>query len=75
MHAFALEGDCDPAAVRSNSFTIEWPPRSGRQRAFPEVDRAAWFTLAEARQKILESQLGLLEQLAGLLRRSDAPSP
>jgi predicted NUDIX family NTP pyrophosphohydrolase len=74
VYAFALEGDCDPAAIRSNSFTIEWPPRSGQQRAFPEVDRAAWFALAEAQRKILKSQLGLLEQLVELLSRSDAPS-
>jgi predicted NUDIX family NTP pyrophosphohydrolase len=68
VHAFAIEGEVDPAAVRSNSFTLEWPPRSGRLRAFPEVDRASWFTLAEARQKLLKSQLGLLEQLALLQR-------
>jgi predicted NUDIX family NTP pyrophosphohydrolase len=72
VYAFALEGDCDPAAIRSNSFTIEWPPRSGKRREFPEVDRAAWFPLAEARRKILKSQRGLLEQLALLLSRGDA---
>jgi predicted NUDIX family NTP pyrophosphohydrolase len=69
VHGFALEGDCDPTAIRSNSFTIEWPPRSGRQRAFPEVDRAGWFGLAEARRKILESQADLLKELELLLRR------
>jgi predicted NUDIX family NTP pyrophosphohydrolase len=68
VHAFAIEGEVDPGAVRSNSFTLEWPPRSGRLRAFPEVDRASWFTLAEARQKLLKSQLGLLEQLVLLQR-------
>jgi predicted NUDIX family NTP pyrophosphohydrolase len=73
VHAFALEGDCDPTAIRSNSFTIEWPPRSGQRREFPEVDRAAWFALAEAKRKILKSQLGLLEQLVELLSRRDAP--
>jgi predicted NUDIX family NTP pyrophosphohydrolase len=73
VHAFALEGDCDPTAIRSNSFTIEWPPRSGERREFPEVDRAAWFALAEAKRKILKSQLGLLEQLVELLSRRDAP--
>ena len=73
VHAFALEGDCDPTAIRSNSFTIEWPPRSGERREFPEVDRAAWFALAEAKRKILNSQLGLLEQLVELLSRRDAP--
>jgi predicted NUDIX family NTP pyrophosphohydrolase len=73
VHAFALEGDCDPTAIRSNSFTIEWPPRSGQRREFPEVDRAAWFALAEAKRKILKSQLGLLEELVELLSRGDAP--
>jgi predicted NUDIX family NTP pyrophosphohydrolase len=72
VHAFALEGDCDPAAIRSNSFTIEWPPRSGERREFPEVDRAAWFGQAEAQRKILKSQRGLLEELALLLSREDA---
>ena len=73
VHAFALEGDCDPTAIRSNSFTIEWPPRSGQRREFPEVDRAAWFALAEAKRRILKSQLGLLEQLVEFLSRTDAP--
>jgi predicted NUDIX family NTP pyrophosphohydrolase len=67
VHAFALEGDCDADAIRSNSFTIEWPPRSGQQRSFPEVDRAAWFSLDEARQKINPAQIPLLEELQTLL--------
>src|SRR5262245_29777910 len=54
--AYYLEGDLDPAAIRSVSFEMEWPPRSGRTQSFPEVDRAAWFSLAEAREKILASQ-------------------
>lgn len=61
VEPFALEGDLDPLAVSSNMFTVEWPPRSGRFQAFPEVDRAAWFSLAEAREKILPSQLPVLE--------------
>jgi predicted NUDIX family NTP pyrophosphohydrolase len=73
VHAFALESDCDPTAIRSNSFITEWPPRSGQRREFPEVDRAAWFALAEAERKILKSQLGLLEQLVELLSRRGAP--
>jgi predicted NUDIX family NTP pyrophosphohydrolase len=68
VFAWAVEGDCDPARLRSNRFTLEWPPRSGQQCDFPEVDRAAWFELAEAGRRILPSQLPLLEQLAGLLR-------
>ena len=61
VEPFALEGDLDPATVVSNRFTLEWPPRSGRFQSFPEVDRAAWFDLAEARKKILPSQLPILE--------------
>ncbi|HWT12626.1 MAG TPA: NUDIX domain-containing protein [Allosphingosinicella sp.] len=61
VEAFALEGDLDAERIVSNSFTVEWPPRSGRFRAYPEVDRAAWFTLAEAREKILPSQRPILD--------------
>jgi predicted NUDIX family NTP pyrophosphohydrolase len=67
--AFALEGDFDPAVLKSNLFTLEWPPKSGRMQSFPEVDRAAWFGLAEARQKILPGQAGFLDRLATLLGR------
>jgi predicted NUDIX family NTP pyrophosphohydrolase len=59
--AFALEGDLDAGAIRSNGFTMEWPPRSGRMLNYPEIDRAAWFTLAEARARILPSQAALLD--------------
>jgi predicted NUDIX family NTP pyrophosphohydrolase len=67
VHAWAIEGDCDPAAIRSNTFALEWPPRSGRMRTFPEIDRAAWFPLAEARDKLHAGQVGLLDELVGLL--------
>ena len=67
VHAWAAEGNVDATALRSNSFTLEWPPRSGRQQIFPEVDRAAWFTLAEAREKINKGQSALLDQLEQLL--------
>jgi predicted NUDIX family NTP pyrophosphohydrolase len=67
VHAFAVEGDVDPSQLESNRFMIEWPPRSGRQQEFPEVDRAGWFGLAEAREKLLASQQGLLDQLVELL--------
>ena len=66
VHAFVLEGDVDPTKLNSNRFVIQWPPRSGRQQEFPEVDRAGWFGLAEARQKLLASQHGLLDQLVAL---------
>jgi predicted NUDIX family NTP pyrophosphohydrolase len=62
--AWAFEGDCDPAALKSNTFTIEWPPRSGKQREFPEIDRAAFFTIEAARAKIHPAELDLVERLA-----------
>jgi len=68
VRAWASEGDCDPAVLRSNLFTLEWPPRSGQLREFPEVDRGAWFPLAEARRRILAGQLPLVEELERLLR-------
>ena len=66
VEAFALEGDFDVDSLSSNSFEIEWPPRSGRLQAFPEVDRAAWFTLPVARQKINPGQQPLLDALQAL---------
>lgn len=63
VHAFAAEGDIDPADVRSNRFEMEWPPRSGRMQSFPEVDRAAWFTLGDARVKLVAGQRPLLDAL------------
>lgn len=63
VEAFALEGDFDPATLRSNLFALEWPPRSGQLARFPEVDRVAWFTLAQARTKILPSQETLIDAL------------
>lgn len=61
---FALEADFDITKLASNSFELEWPPRSGRLRAYPEVDRAAWFSLDEARVKILVSQLAFVSAIA-----------
>lgn len=69
VSAWCFEGDCDPADLVSNTFEIEWPPRSGKVREFPEVDRGAWFSMAAAREHILKSQaafLDMLEQLLGL---------
>ncbi|MGA2794581.1 MAG: NUDIX domain-containing protein [Roseiarcus sp.] len=66
VEAFALEGDFDVAGVRSNTFQISWPPGSGRTASFPEIDRAAWFTLPAAREKILASQAPLLDRLEQL---------
>ena len=63
VDAWAIEGDFDPATLRSNTFTLEWPPRSGRMREVPEVDRAAWFTPEEAARKLLKGQRPILEAL------------
>ena len=65
--AWAVEGDCDPAELRSNLFPMEWPPRSGRMADFPEVDRGEWFSLGKAREKILEAQQPLLDALEALV--------
>jgi predicted NUDIX family NTP pyrophosphohydrolase len=64
VFAWAVRADFDLSQLRSNLFQLEWPPRSGRQREFPEVDRAAWFDLASAKRKILNGQLPLLEHLS-----------
>lgn len=63
VHAWAAAGDFDVAKLRSVNFSMEWPPRSGRMQEFPEVDRAGWFALEDARRMILSSQLPLLERL------------
>jgi predicted NUDIX family NTP pyrophosphohydrolase len=67
VHTWAVEGDLDPTTIVSNTFAIEWPPRSGRLQSFPEIDRAAWFALPEATRKILRGQVPLLEELAQML--------
>jgi predicted NUDIX family NTP pyrophosphohydrolase len=61
--AFAIAGDFDPATLTSNLFEMEWPPKSGRRQSFPEVDRAEWFSLEEAREKILPGQTGFIDRL------------
>jgi predicted NUDIX family NTP pyrophosphohydrolase len=66
VHAVAAEGDLDIRTVESNTFEMEWPPNSGRLQAFPEIDRAAWFTLPVARGKILASQRPLLDRVEEL---------
>ena len=68
VEAFAVEGNCDAAAVRSNEFKVEWPPRSGSFQSFPEVAEARWMTLADARSMMLPSQLPLLDALEAKLR-------
>ena len=68
VRAWAAPGDLDATAIASNTFTLEWPPRSGRFGEFPEVDRAQWFTLEQARERINPGQVPLLERLEDALR-------
>jgi predicted NUDIX family NTP pyrophosphohydrolase len=68
VSAWAAEGDLDPDAVHSNTFTMEWPPRSGRTAEFPEIDRAGWFGMDEAREKLNPAQAEFLDRLLELLR-------
>lgn len=70
VEAFAVRGQFDVAGLRSNEFALQWPPRSGKTALFPEVDRAEWFALPEARRKILPSQQVLLDRLEALLQVS-----
>ena len=68
VHAWAFEGNCDAAAIRSNTIKIEWPPRSGQWREFPEVDRAEWFRLIDARARINPAQVPLLDHLVQMIK-------
>jgi len=63
VHAWAMPGQCDPQRIRSNTFEMEWPPRSGRKQRFPEVDRAAWFPADVARDKLHKGQVGFIHRL------------
>jgi len=64
IYVWAVEGDCDPAAIKSNTFEMQWPPKSGKYKSFPEVDRAGWFSLGEAREKLHKGQIVLVDRLA-----------
>ncbi len=70
VHAWAFEGDCDPTAIASNIFTMEWPPMSGRQMEFPEMDRADFFSVDAARPKIKPAQMALVEELDAIVTRN-----
>jgi len=72
VEAWAAEADFDPATLASNTFSMEWPPRSGNEQEFPEVDRADWFDLAAAREKILPAQAELLDRLVEHLNGGDS---
>ena len=63
VYVWAVEGNIDAAAIKSNMFPMEWPPKSGKQQEFPEVDRGGWFTMAQAREKLLPGQRGFLDEL------------
>jgi len=67
IQAWAVEGDYDPSGIKSNTFAMEWPPHSGKQLEFPEVDRAAWFEIEKAKRKINQGQVSLLEELEGMM--------
>lgn len=69
VHAWAFEGDCDPSALRSNGFEMEWPPRSGRMQQFPEIDRAEFFDIERAREKLNPAQVDFLDELVEALSR------
>ena len=75
ISAWAFEGDCDPSGIASNTFAMEWPPRSGKQAQFPEVDRAGWFSIDAASKKIHKGQLGFIEQLCIKLGYPPKPMP
>jgi predicted NUDIX family NTP pyrophosphohydrolase len=67
VHAWSVEGDIDHETIRSNTFEMEWPPKSGKKQAFPEIDRAGWFNLSEARAKINQGQVKLIDNFSKLL--------
>ena len=69
VEAWAFEGDCDPSQARSNTIIIDWPPRSGRQMEIPEVDRAAFFAIEEAKRKINPYQIGFIDALEKMLKK------
>lgn len=68
IHAWAVEGDCDAGKVVSNTFSMEYPPKSGKMQEFPEIDRAGWFDLPMARVKLIRGQLPFLDELENSLR-------
>ena len=63
VHAWAVKGDCEAESIKSNSFILEWPPRSGQRKTFSEVDRAEWFTFDKAREMLVKAQAGFIDQL------------
>jgi predicted NUDIX family NTP pyrophosphohydrolase len=72
VQAWAMEGDCDPKKMKSNTFTMEWPSRSGRNQEFPEVDRSGWFAIDEAKRKINPAQIGFLDELQRVIESRES---
>jgi predicted NUDIX family NTP pyrophosphohydrolase len=70
VYAWAVKGDCDAETITSNTFLMEWPPRSGKYQEFPEVDRAGWFTMDVAKERILKGQVSLLEELSQIVEKT-----
>jgi len=70
VYAWAVEGNIDAGSIKSNLFSMEWPPKSGKEREFPEVDRGGWFTIPQAQKKLMKGQVGFLEQLQKKLDRT-----
>ena len=73
VSAWAVAGDLDPETVVSNTFTMQWPPRSGREQEFPEVDRAAWFSVPAARERLIPAQVAFLDRLTAALGAGERP--
>jgi predicted NUDIX family NTP pyrophosphohydrolase len=73
VYAWAVMGDCEAESIKSNTFSLEWPPRSGKRKEFPEVDRAGWFTPEVAREKILKGQPNFLEELKRKIENNSVP--
>jgi len=67
ISAWAFEGDCDASKITSNTFTMEWPPNSGKEAEFPEIDRAAWFSVDDAKKKLSKGQTGFIDELCNIL--------
>lgn len=75
ISAWAVEGDCDASLIESNTFTMEWPPKSGKQSEFPEVDRACWFSTKIAVSKLLKGQVGFIIELCNILDYDSSSEP
>jgi len=69
IRAWAVEGEIDTSRIRSNTFQMEWPPRSGRMREFPEIDRAEWFDVQQAKERINPGQIGFIKELEKVIKR------